>query len=91
MVNRLAQLVLLLTFGFFAMVSRGADVAANIGTPEEVAGALGVTEAALAQMRFRKTGPPYTKVGYRVRYLWSDVEKYLADQRRDTTDTPADK
>jgi predicted DNA-binding transcriptional regulator AlpA len=55
-------------------------IAENLAKPPEVAAALGITENALNQMRYRGTGPAYTRVGYRVRYRWSDIEKYLAAQ-----------
>ncbi len=46
--------------------------------PREVAAALGTTEAGLAQMRYRGTGPKFSKVGRRrVIYRWSDVRAYL--------------
>lgn len=54
--------------------STGVDTA----LPREVAAALGTTEAGLAQMRYRGTGPRYVKVGgRRVMYRWSDVREYL--------------
>jgi hypothetical protein len=55
-------------------------LADDVAMPDEVAEALGITSAALTQMRYRKTGPPYTSVGYRIRYRWSDIERYLADR-----------
>ena len=61
----------------FQFPSRLAD---DIALPRQVADALGVTVAALTQMRYRGTGPAYTRVGIRVRYRWSDVEKYLAER-----------
>lgn len=43
--------------------------------------ALGITSASLAQDRYRNRGIPYVKVGRRVRYLRSDVTKYLIAHR----------
>jgi hypothetical protein len=48
--------------------------------PPAVAAALNTTVSALTQMRYRRVGPPYTRIGNRIRYRWSDVEKYLADR-----------
>jgi len=55
-------------------------LAEDVAMPDEVAEALGITPAALTQMRYRKTGPPYTSVGYRIRYRWSQIEEYLAER-----------
>jgi hypothetical protein len=35
----------------------------DIAKPEEVAEALGISNGALTQMRWRRTGPPYPSVG----------------------------
>jgi hypothetical protein len=51
----------------------------DLAPPSLVAEALGMSVSALAQMRYRGGGPPYTRIGNRIRYRWSDVEKYLAD------------
>ena len=52
----------------------------DVAAAPDVAAALGMSITALAQMRYRGTGPAYTRVGNRVRYRWSDVERYLADR-----------
>jgi hypothetical protein len=52
----------------------------DIALPREVADALGVTVNALTQMRYRGVGPSYTRVASRIRYRWSDVQKYLDEQ-----------
>ena len=49
----------------------------DIAKPEEVAKALGMSDAALAQTRYRGTGPKFVKRGRRVLYRWSDVRDYL--------------
>lgn len=55
-----------------------APAGVDTALPKEVAAALGTTEAGLAQMRYRGTGPRYVKVGgRRVMYRWSDVREYL--------------
>ena len=47
-------------------------------TAKEVAAYLHTTEAGLAQMRYRGTGPKFCKVGPRkIIYRWSDVRDYL--------------
>ena len=53
----------------------------DTAAPREVAGALYTTEAGLAQMRYRGTGPRFVKVGHRVLYRWSDVYDYLEKNR----------
>jgi hypothetical protein len=45
--------------------------------PSQVAPVLGTSEAGLAQMRYRGTGPRFVKRGRRVLYRWSDVRAYL--------------
>lgn len=56
--------------------------------PREVADALYTTEAGLAQMRYRGTGPKFVKVGHRVLYRWSDVRDYLTANTIQRTDDP---
>jgi hypothetical protein len=56
--------------------------------PREVAAALYTTEAGLAQMRYRGTGPRFVKVGHRVLYRWSDVHDYLKQNTLQRTDDP---
>lgn len=68
--------------------STGLDTA----SPAEVAPVLGTTEAGLAQMRYRGTGPKFVKVGAghrgRVLYRWSDVRAFLdANTVQRTDDT----
>ena len=61
-----------------------------IGTalPAEVAPVLGTSEAGLAQMRYRGTGPKFCKVGRKVIYRWSDVESFLTANTLQRTDDP---
>lgn len=56
--------------------------------PSEVAPILGTTEAGLAQMRYRGTGPKFCKVGRKVLYRWSDVRDYLEANTLQRTDDP---
>lgn len=57
-------------------------------TPEELADELGMTVEALAQWRYRGQGPVFVKEGRFVRYLRSDVERWLIESRHDRTDHP---
>jgi hypothetical protein len=50
-------------------------------TPLELAPVMRTSEAALAQDRYRRRGIPYIKYGRRVRYLRSDVARFLAANR----------
>lgn len=52
-----------------------------LADPRQVAAYLGVAEKTLRQWRYLKTGPKFTKAGGRIRYRWSDVEKYLDGDR----------
>jgi len=60
----------------------------DTASPREVATALYTTEAGLAQMRYRGTGPKFIKVGHRVLYRWSDVHAYLELNTLQRTDDP---
>ncbi|MDO3074766.1 DNA-binding protein [Mycobacteroides abscessus subsp. abscessus] len=61
----------------------------DTATPKEIADYLHTSEAGLAQMRHRGTGPKYITVGARkVIYRWSDVQKYLDDNTCQRTDDP---
>lgn len=50
-----------------------------LGTPPEVAKYLRTTVARLTQMRYHRIGPPYVKVGRRVLYRWTDIDKWLTE------------
>ncbi len=52
-----------------------------LATPQQLAAVLQTTVDALAQDRYRRRGVPWTKIGGRVRYLRTDVLKFLADNR----------
>jgi hypothetical protein len=58
--------------------------------PKQVATALGTSEAGLAQMRYRGTGPKFIKVagGRKVLYRWRDVRAYLEANTCQRTDDP---
>jgi hypothetical protein len=53
-----------------------------IVTPEQLAPILGQTVGALANDRYRGIGPPFVKHGRRIRYLRSDVARYLVSHRK---------
>lgn len=60
----------------------------DTATPAQVAPVLDTTEAGLAQMRYRGTGPRFVKRGRRVLYRWSDVRAYLDANTLQRTDDP---
>ena len=47
------------------------------GTPSEMSRMYGVPEGSLANMRYRKAGPKFYKVGRRVLYFFEDFEAWL--------------
>lgn len=56
-------------------------------TPRQVAEILHTSEAGLAQMRYRGTGPKFIRIAARkVIYLRADVEAYLAARVCQRTD-----
>jgi hypothetical protein len=65
----------------------GSAVADDIATPQQVADALNMSLMALAQMRYRGTGPKFIKRGKRVLYRWSDVSDYLDGRTFERTGT----
>jgi hypothetical protein len=66
------------------------EIPADIDTalPSQVAPVLNTTEAGLAQMRYRGTGPKFCKVGKKVLYRWSDIRAYLNANTLQRTDDP---
>ena len=55
-------------------------------TPPEVAELLCVAPETISQWRFRRTGPPFIRVGNRfVRYVRADVDAWLAKHRVPTS------
>ncbi len=44
---------------------------------------LGLARQSLANMRHRRVGPPYCKLGFRVVYRLADLESYLHVRRID--------
>ena len=59
-----------------------------LGPPKDVARHMGVSAKTLAQWRYLGVGPEFVKVGRNVRYRWSDVQAWLASQRRSSTRGP---
>ena len=59
-----------------------------LAMPAEVADYLHTTIAALAQDRYKGTGPKFIKRGGRVLYRWSDVLEFLDRNTFQRTDEP---
>ena len=57
----------------------------KLATTQDVADYLSTTPAALAQWRYRGTGPKFVKVGRHVRYRWEDVTDWLDSRARTVT------
>lgn len=56
--------------------------------PDEAADRLGLRPYTLRQMRRRGDGPPYLRIGNRVRYRMVDLADWLTTQVRTTTTDP---
>jgi hypothetical protein len=69
-------------------MTEATSVDSDTALPSQVAAALFTTEAGLAQMRYRGTGPRFVKRGRRVLYRWSDVRDYLDANTCQRTDDP---
>jgi predicted DNA-binding transcriptional regulator AlpA len=54
-------------------------------TAADASASLGMTENALAKMRLSGEGPPFVKIGRRVRYCQSDLQVWLAARRYSST------
>ena len=59
---------------------------APLATPEEVAAYRRTTASALAQERYRGTGPKFKKLGKRVFYDWDDVRAWVSANTCQRTD-----
>lgn len=55
-------------------------------TAAELAPAIGSSEGALAQDRYRNRGIPYIRLGRRIRYARAEVARYLSTHREATVD-----
>jgi hypothetical protein len=64
------------------------DLLPALATPAEVAEYLRTTTAALAQDRYKGTGPRFIKRGRRVLHRWSDVLDWLDRNTIQRTDDP---
>jgi hypothetical protein len=60
----------------------------SLATPQEVADYVRKPVKTLTEWRYRGIGPAYTRSGRDVRYDWADVLAWVAQQRRETTDSP---
>lgn len=54
-----------------------ARIRQGLATPDQVAALLEVTPATMAKWRTRGEGPPWIKVGRRILYRWTAVEKWM--------------
>lgn len=54
----------------------------NLLTEEETADLLGKTRPSLADWRFRGLGPPYVKLGRKVRYRVQSLELWIEAQEK---------
>jgi len=59
----------------------------DIAMPEAVARAMGISDNALRQLRYRGGGPRFIRLGSRVRYRWSDVERWLDEHAVEPQET----
>ena len=64
------------------------DQATTTVSPDETARRMGITRDTLANWRIEGKGPPYVKVGARVRYRLIDLAEYLASEVRTSTSDP---
>lgn len=60
----------------------------EVMTAKQLAVILDISEASLAQDRYKGTGIPFTKINKRVRYLKADVMAFLQANRMTRTDDP---
>ncbi|MGP5598979.1 helix-turn-helix transcriptional regulator [Glutamicibacter arilaitensis] len=57
-----------------------------LSTPAQLSERFGMTTGALAQMRYKGSGPKFIKLGGRqIRYRESDIQAWLDQQTRDRT------
>ncbi|CAN5681994.1 hypothetical protein BH10ACT9_BH10ACT9_18080 [soil metagenome] len=49
-----------------------------LATTADVAAYLNTSTDGLAQMRYRREGPPHVKLGAKVLYRWADVHAWVA-------------
>ncbi|WP_315636997.1 MULTISPECIES: helix-turn-helix domain-containing protein [Microbacterium] len=61
------------------------NASSRLLTPRDASRYLGRSVPALAQLRYRGTGPRFIHAGGRVRYRQSDVDAWLAAGERDAT------
>lgn len=54
------------------------DETHRLASPSQIAAHLHTTVDGLGQMRYRREGPPYIKIGHKVLYRWVDVHAWVA-------------
>lgn len=65
-------------------------MSSDVLTPQQLGDRLGMTPAALANLRYRGDGPVFMRIGRRtIRYRLADVLAYEEAQRFSRTDTHA--
>jgi predicted site-specific integrase-resolvase len=57
----------------------------NVLSPKKVAEMLGTSTATLSNLRHRGKGIPYTRMGRKIFYLESEIEKYLMERMVSST------
>ncbi|MGV9715171.1 helix-turn-helix transcriptional regulator [Rhodococcus pyridinivorans] len=57
-----------------------------IAPAKEVAAFFNMTEAALAQWRYRGTGPKFVRLNRRIFYKWADVYEWIDQNTMQRTD-----
>ncbi|MFI5064770.1 MAG: helix-turn-helix domain-containing protein [Streptosporangiales bacterium] len=55
-----------------------------LADPDQVAEYLRVPRETLAQWRWLRRGPRYSKVGRHIRYAWADVDAWVDGQTQQT-------
>ena len=64
------------------------EARATTVSPEDAARRIGWKASTLANARWKGSGPPYLKIGGRVRYRLCDIAEYLDRQTRTSTSDP---
>lgn len=60
-------------------------MAGELLTVDQLSQLLRIPKGSLANMRISGNGPAFIKMGARIRYSSSDVDAWLAEQRRSST------
>ncbi len=71
-----------------SLASTPTAAAKELVTGSELAERLGVSLPTLQRWRYEGSGPPFVKVGRKVRYAAADIDAWLAGQRKTSTSAP---